>query len=49
MLKKGRKRRNWNQRWFVLVGPFLLYYEQPEDQVAHQLIADAVLFLKDCG
>jgi class 3 adenylate cyclase len=47
MLKKGRKRRNWNQRWFVLVGPFLLYYENPQDQIVHELIADAVLFLKD--
>jgi len=25
MLKKGRKRTNWKQRWFVLAGPFLLY------------------------
>ena len=48
MAKKGRKRQNWNQRWFVLVGPFLLYYEKPEDQVTHELIADSVLFLKDC-
>ena len=30
------------QRWFVLAGPFLLYYGSPEDQVAQSTIADAV-------
>ena len=32
--------------WFVLAGPFLLYYESPEKQVAHEVIDDSVLF---CG
>lgn len=46
MLKKGRKRTNWKQRWFVLAGPFLLYYDSPEAQVAHEVLDDNWLFLK---
>ena len=46
MLKKGRKRTNWKQRWFVLAGPFFLYYDSPEAQVAHDVLDDNFLFLK---
>jgi len=46
LVKKGRNRRTWKKRWFVLAGPFLMYYESPEHQVAHELIDDSVLFLK---
>ena len=47
ILKKGRNRRNWKKRWFVLAGPFLLYYDSPQGQIAHDIISDNFLFLKD--
>ena len=46
MLKKGRKRTNWKQRWFVLAGPFLLYYDSPEAQISHTVLDDNFAFLK---
>jgi class 3 adenylate cyclase len=46
MLKKGRKRTNWKQRWFVLAGPFLMYYDSPESQIAHTVLDDNFTFLK---
>eukprot|EP01050_Picozoa_sp_SAG11_P007323 SAG11_NODE_606_length_8231_cov_5.017462_2_plen_1689_part_00 len=41
--KKGRKDHaaqasSWKPRWYSLLGPFLLYYENPEDQVLNKLL-----------
>lgn len=47
--KKGRTRTMWKLRWFVLVGPFLLYFECPEDHVQGKVLkgAEGFLFLSD--
>src|SRR3990167_2754552 len=41
--KKGAKRRNWNQRWFVLKSKYLFYYNNNTEK-----ILKGYIYLKNC-